>query len=268
VFGLRFLRGALCTLAFSMVFPSLQVWGEADRVAQTRAYAERFGVPTKGKAFRALLQRISKEEAENEPAELPDGEYDYDPGDEPRPVVRHFVTPQGIPFEEENAAPQKVKFPLGNVNLEELQAKLNSAQVDFKSRLGRAPAAPPPLEMCLFDKTIQEDQIAPTDSPSEGPLLDYLYIERKDLPEDPHRYFGKSTIIYLFDSNPMNPVPHMARGMGVPCLPFRLRGTSRYIFRHEGRPALLNYDENLDGEGVRVRKASAEAKSEVAGDEW
>ena len=79
--------------------------------------------------------------------------------------------------------------------------------------------------------------------------FDMLFIRKEKLPREPDEAFGKFTVIMAGSPDGEEGVLMAAVGVGVKCLPTRFRATNRFLYRDEGRAALLNYDKDPDGAG-------------------
>lgn len=88
-----------------------------------------------------------------------------------------------------------------------------------------------------------------------GKAFDLLFLEKSKLqlagdsvPEMGDLFGGQAQ---LYDYNPQRGgvLGRKAIQYGAKCLPFRLRVTDKYLFRHYGKDALLNYDLEPNGKG-------------------
>ena len=78
---------------------------------------------------------------------------------------------------------------------------------------------------------------------------DLLFISPKMMVPNPKSTFGKYTKIFIIKPGELNEYS-MAESLDVKCLPFRFRATKRMNFRHYGKDALKNFDENFLGDGT------------------
>lgn len=90
----------------------------------------------------------------------------------------------------------------------------------------------------------------------QGTLIaDILYIRKSSMPEDPTEVFGPTVQIREYEPDPKSVNFNTALGMGVICLPYRIRITDSFTEKHEGKNALRNYSKDQLGKGFLHREA-------------
>ena len=170
------------------------------------------------------------------------------------PIVKHFkfnegkdfvVGPTPTPFYE----PEKFKT--------EFMQKWAEGAKDYPSTKEQLEAEilknikAPDISQCLQDRS---DSIEAPDGTPEGllgegsPFQDTLFLEPKDLPEDPETIYGITTIFVPFVKDQPNIGWEYINDMGVPCLPFRVRFQAHRVYFDQGMPALKNYSKSPKGE--------------------
>ena len=82
--------------------------------------------------------------------------------------------------------------------------------------------------------------------------LDLLFVESSFEELNPDEAFGRRTKLKRYNVEKPTTQTYMARALSIPCLPFRIRQTGAFAFHHMGKHALLNYDEDPNGEGKKV----------------
>ena len=92
-------------------------------------------------------------------------------------------------------------------------------------------------------------------------LFDMLFLRKDQIPLDPDEVFGVSTIVQPYSTDQPNGPSFATVGVGVTCLPTRMRATKAFVYRDEGANALKNYDENPHGKGKVHPKMEALVKS-------
>lgn len=97
---------------------------------------------------------------------------------------------------------------------------------------------------CFENKTSRADLDSGLAVDPNVTISDYLFLSPDELPAKYEGQFGQRVriLVYKFD-DPTSPVHDVAKGMGVPCIPFRLRITAKYTYQHYGKEALRNFDE-------------------------
>jgi hypothetical protein len=107
----------------------------------------------------------------------------------------------------------------------------------------------PQLPQCKQDTTIRTETGYNLDDNRKQVLMDMLFMKKEDVPLDYKEVFGERVIIRKYHRDKPNLVSLSALGIGVDCLPYRLRATRQYLFKDLGKNALKNYDKDPHGEG-------------------
>jgi hypothetical protein len=106
-----------------------------------------------------------------------------------------------------------------------------------------------PLARCQSAKTDRVSSgIQNPPNPKEV-VVDMLFIDANKMPLDPDEAFGRNTTVIPYHAKEQAGIEAAIRALGVNCLPTRLRATQTYRIRHEGEPAVRNYEGNPHGHG-------------------
>ena len=79
--------------------------------------------------------------------------------------------------------------------------------------------------------------------------FDTLYISHKDIPLDPQEALGINVNIVPYYEGEKRVSTLAIQGLNIPCLPYRLRSSGQFYFKHYGTDALKNYTSKPDAEG-------------------
>lgn len=171
-----------------------------------------------------------------------------------RGVVRHYRMPQGVPI----PAPT----PVPNEFIEDVQKEIEAEL----ARVQAEPTAPPKKLMSLRSCGVTSTEKTPRKSlvkhtpkkaekgtpkdDTENILYDLLVLREKDAPSDSGIIFGTETRVVAYPENgDVSVLLEMLEPFKIECLPYRLRVTRSFYYRHKGEDALKNYDEKADGKG-------------------
>ncbi len=103
---------------------------------------------------------------------------------------------------------------------------------------------------CDQNRTDREDISSLVLSGTEETLLDSLYLREEWAPVDASEVFGEKTKVFPVGQRSNPGVLYRMRADEVPCIPFRIRVTSRAIYRDRGENALRNYDRDPADRGA------------------
>jgi hypothetical protein len=160
-----------------------------------------------------------------------------------RPIVLHLRSTQGVPFPKPEEIP-----PVLHITKEQEQ-EIIDLHMQGVERIKEMHQSVPDLPKCSENKTTREETGMKDAKGDKTILFDMLFIAKRDLPLDTDEVFGKDTIIHPYDAETPNALAFSAVGVGVTCLPTRMRATKAYVYRDEGANALKNFDENPHGKG-------------------
>jgi hypothetical protein len=160
-----------------------------------------------------------------------------------RPVVLHLRSTQGIPFPKPEEIPPVLQIT------KEQEQEIIDLHMKGVERIKEMHRSVPDLPKCTESKTTREDTGMKDARSDKTILFDMLFIAKKDLPLDAHEVFGKDTVIQPYVADAPNAAAFSTVGVGVTCLPTRMRATKAYVYRDEGANALKNFDENPHGKG-------------------
>jgi hypothetical protein len=161
----------------------------------------------------------------------------------PRKILRHIRGTEGIPF----PTSADVELPF-TVPEEEVKKQLDGY---FRALEGVAKqqSTVPQLPACAQNKSDRAPTNYTLPDQRNQVLLDMLFIRKEDLPLDPKEIFGNSVMVRPYSTEEPNVDSLSALGVGIQCLPTRLRVTRAFTIRDEGRNALKNYDKDPNGPG-------------------
>lgn len=91
--------------------------------------------------------------------------------------------------------------------------------------------------------------------PRKSLISDILYLRKHDVPIDTVEVFGPTVEVRPYEQDEKSITYHTAIGLGISCLPFRIRITDSYVDRLQGDDALKNYSRNLTGNGYTHKEA-------------
>ena len=160
-----------------------------------------------------------------------------------RPIVLHLRSTKGIPIPKPEEIP-----PVLHISKEQEQ-EIIDLHMQGVERIKEMHEKVPELPRCAESKTTREATGLKDAKGDKTVLFDMLFVEQKDLPLDTVGVFGKDTIIQPYSSEKPNAISFATVGVGVTCLPTRMRATKAYVYRDEGANALKNYDKNPHGKG-------------------
>lgn len=157
-------------------------------------------------------------------------------------VVKHLRGKEGIPL------PAHEEF-LKNQQLgqEHVQALHDALQAQTRAELEMIDN-PPQLPECRESIT-QVNRFEDSGGGQSEVVMDMLFLAADQVPLDAKEVFGEDVQIMPYATNASNPLAPAAASLGVTCLPYRVRVTSRAAYAHAGRDALKNYSEDPDGQG-------------------
>lgn len=171
-----------------------------------------------------------------------------------RPVIKHIKGTQGIGFDSKDEIRIKYLSQIDRAKVESfaLEAVKNGVEK------AKQDLELDPLPACYEAETLKEAR------PDLGPaskefyaqkLHDELYIRASDnIGSDLKELYGNDVVLRKIDYQKPNFAAYTLKSLKVKCLPFRLRITNKFVFQHFGDAALLNYDRNPNGKGLKVNK--------------
>jgi hypothetical protein len=160
-----------------------------------------------------------------------------------RPVVLHLRSTKGVPL----PAPEDLP-PILRIGPEE-QQKIVEKYLEGLEQVSTMHQKVPDLPRCAESKTTREDTGMKNAGGDKTILFDMLFLPRDKVPLDPDEVFGKKTVVQPYDASVPNGISFGAIGVGVTCLPTRMRATKAYVYRDEGANALKNFDAGPHGKG-------------------
>ena len=103
---------------------------------------------------------------------------------------------------------------------------------------------------CDQNHTDREERGSLALSGAEETLLDSVYLREELAPVDASEVFGQKTRVFPYGPKSNPGVLYRMRADEIPCVPFRIRVTSRAIYRDRGENALKNYDRDPSDRGT------------------
>ena len=117
---------------------------------------------------------------------------------------------------------------------------------------------------CDQNHTDREERGSLALSGAEETLLDSVYLREELAPVDASEVFGQKTRVFPYGPKSNPGVLYRMRADEIPCVPFRIRVTSRALYRDRGENALKNYDRDPSDRGTHhpwiARKISGKTK--------
>lgn len=107
---------------------------------------------------------------------------------------------------------------------------------------------PKPLPDCPSSKT-EKSTLGKARLKDSITHFDMLFVRAETAPDSPEELVGFQPMVIRYRDDRPDENSLAALGVGINCLPFRLRITSRSSYAHIGLDALKNYDEQPDGKG-------------------
>jgi hypothetical protein len=159
----------------------------------------------------------------------------------PSQILGHYVLTKGIPLPD----PKTIVVP----KLSEEQSKLQEEalaearkRIDELTKLtierwGEARA----IESCIEGGS-SKTQVAEGDKGSDVVLMDFLFLAKQP-PLNAEELFGKSATVLQYKPGAEDPLSATVSGLGIPCLPYRIRFVGPWRFDHQGADALRDFDE-------------------------
>ncbi len=160
----------------------------------------------------------------------------------PQTVIGHFQSDKGIEIK-----PGKItrKFVADDKSKDLNNKIIESANKEFYNQNHELRKIP----NCTKDQTLKFQMAKSLSPQKEFMLFDILFIRKSNLPLDPELVFGQGVQIMSFDENQKSAENIAIQGARIPCLPYRMRTSSSFVFRDYGKNALLDYSKNLNGNG-------------------
>lgn len=174
-------------------------------------------------------------------------------------IIRHYRGTEGQPF---TPPPSREKvLAASKLKADDVKKMLDIAKDAWKLQVQVLPTPPKNMPTCMLNKT---EKVAIPKTPKTQPnqlLFDYLFLQKDDLPIDPAKAFGKKTSVFEYESFE-SASAYLALAVKATCMPYRIRVTGKYIYRHFGLNALYNFDQQYDGKG-KLDKSIAEKFKKV-----
>lgn len=161
----------------------------------------------------------------------------------PDPIILHLRSTKGIPIPRPEELPPVLELS------EEQQQQIIEEYLKGVEEIKELHSKVPELPKCTESKTTREDTGMKDAHSDKTILFDMLFMRKDQIPLDPDEVFGAGTIVQPYVSGQPDGPSFATIGVGVTCLPTRMRATKAYVYRDEGANALKNFDENPHGKG-------------------
>lgn len=192
---------------------------------------------------------------ENTEEDIPDETLSDQAASAPTPepthtVFKHFRFDDGVEYTPGPAPTPPVdiikELDAGIERFKEAGKDMPDLEKELKDAL-----VPPTLQKCTENTT--ESIEAPDEFPegAEGqnsPMMDMLFLDEKDVPEDYEKIFGAATLLVPFAPEAPNIGWSLIDQLSVECLPYRVRMQGRKVYFDQGMNALKNYSKGPKGE--------------------
>lgn len=211
-------------------------------LAQIQKVAQQLGIPEDSDVYRNMLREM---ESPDEPEADTD---EVEPHSIPvLPVTRHLKVEgeSGITFKVK-AANERPAIP------DDLMQDVMQNAQDISSRYEQMATPPKSIPRCTQSRSTRVLVASLKGLPPNTPLMDKLYIQKSEAPEDIEQLLGKFVQVLRYEQDPNNLVYQQMLGSGVNCLPSRVRITAKFKIIEEGLNALRNYDRDPNGIGIAV----------------
>jgi hypothetical protein len=110
----------------------------------------------------------------------------------------------------------------------------------------------PDLPRCLHSHT-EKTALRPKVSGREKEVLgDFLFVTPTHSTTNSKEIFGESVELIVYDSSKPSPFGLLAKSYEVTCLPYRIRSTGTFLFKHYGEDALRNFNGDPHGDGEKL----------------
>ena len=171
-------------------------------------------------------------------------------GDGKSRIVKHLRGKEGIPL----PGPMDLRLPF-EVTKESLEEGVKE-YTKFLGELGEKALEIPELPSCDKSNTTKE-RLVPKGMkvPQANTIVfDMIFLPKGKEPLSAKEYFGQRVVTGGYTNESQNGPSYIALSLGAKCLPYRIRATNEFVFKHEGEAALKNYDKNPHGKG-KLHKA-------------
>lgn len=110
----------------------------------------------------------------------------------------------------------------------------------------------PELPRCLRSHT-DKTALKPKVTGREKEIIsDFLFVAPTHATTNSKEIFGESVEFIVYDSSKPSPFGLLAKNYQVSCLPYRVRSTGTFLFKHYGDDALKNFNGDPHGDGEKL----------------
>lgn len=110
----------------------------------------------------------------------------------------------------------------------------------------------PPLPSCLLSYTDKTELRQKVEGRETDIIGDFLFVGPQHITTNSKEIFGESVHLIVYDSSKPSPFGLLAKNYEVSCLPYRIRSTGTFLFKHYGEHALRNYNGDPHGDGEKL----------------
>lgn len=232
---------------FDSVDPEAAVMPAEISPSHREAIAKVLGIPANGRHMEKILENYRlglamEEGAVHSPSEK----------DETAPIFRHLRGKEGAPVPTRDQLPKIAEFG----PKQEVEAV--AAQLGYNDELHAGLHASIKIPPCRESGTekLQLSEL-PATPDLQNSALDILFVDEKLAQRDLDEIYGENIEIVSVGEGPGNFGAMSAQSVGAACLPYRMRVTSRFTYRHRGEDAVKDYREDVDGVGTLSERAKA-----------
>jgi hypothetical protein len=157
---------------------------------------------------------------------------------------------------------KEIPFPTPNPQRLEQLAKENALIVEraFEEQLTVRK-----IPDCREPSTVRTPIKAKLEAGEESKVVfDLLFMRKSEVPLDSKEVLGIDPLVVPYDPESSLSTALSAQGLGVKCLPTRIRITSLANYTHTGKDALKNFDGEPDGEGTLNQRFGGKAPKNSA----
>ncbi|WKZ57213.1 MAG: hypothetical protein QY326_00715 [Bdellovibrionota bacterium] len=250
---------SLCLLSACPAFAQSDLFDSVDPEAEQEiteitpshreAIAKVLGIPARGRHMDRLIQNFNSGRAyQGEPMHSPDDDEEETPT-----IFRHLRGDEGIALPSPDQMPVLARFG------EKEQAQAVARQQQYNDDLHKELTTPIKIPECKESGTekVQLSTLPQTDPRLRESALDILFVQKKLMQQNLDEVLGENVEIVTVDEAAGDFGAMSAKGIGAECLPYRVRVTAAYTYRHRGEDAVKDYREDPHGKGKLHDRARA-----------
>lgn len=212
--------------------------------------SKELGLPTSDLRLRALFhpdarqEYLRKKKAQEDPVK-------QEPSTTSQKLFAHVIKGSGgkpVITKEEIMEPH-LKFLREN---KEKALQIAMEKIKEGQKAAREQFTIPPLPSCLLSYTDKTELSQKVDGRESAVIGDFLFVGPKHITTNSKEIFGESVHLIVYDSSKPSPFGLLAKNYQVSCLPYRIRSTGTFLFKHYGEHALRNFNGDPHGDGEKL----------------